>query len=194
MRGRQLVVWGLVGFGLLLGTGTAFAHNVLTGSDPADHSSVATGPSQVVLRFDLPVQESFSTVTVVGPNGNHFEAGPSRVDGNSVSAPVAPLGPVGVYTVGYRIVSDDGHPVSGSTSFTLTKPGPGHGVPAGSAPGGQGNATPAAGASAPPGSASSSGSGSGSGGVPVWPWVLGGVVLVAAGVVVALRLGRGAGD
>src|SRR5262249_34171840 len=154
------------------GTGTAFAHNVLTGSDPADHASVAVGPSQVVLRFDLPVQESFSTVTVVGPNGNHFEAGPSKVDGNSVSAPVAPLGPVGVYTVGYRIVSDDGHPVSGSVSFTLTKPGPGQGVPAGAAPGGPGNATPAAGASAPPGS------GSGSGGIPVWPWVLGGIVLV----------------
>lgn len=190
MRARRLLVWALVGFGLLLGTGTAFAHDVLTGSDPADHSSVAAGPSQVVLRFDLPVQESFSTVTVVGPNGNHFEAGASKVDGNSVSAPVAPLGPVGVYTVGYRIVSDDGHPLSGSISFTLTKPGAGQGVPAGSAPGGQDNATPAAGSPAPSGS----GSGSGSGGVPAWPWVLGGVVLLVAGVAVALRLGRRAGD
>ncbi|WP_028927303.1 copper resistance CopC family protein [Pseudonocardia acaciae] len=189
--GRQLLVWAMVGVGLLLGTGTAFAHNVLVGSDPADRSSLPAGPSQVTLKFDLPVQESFSTVTVVGPNGNHFEAGQAKVDGNSVTAPVSPLGPAGQYTVGYRIVSDDGHPVSGSISFTLTNPGPGQGVPAGSAPGasgGSGAVAPVAGAPA------ESGAGSDSGGIPAWPWVVGGIVLVAAGVTVALRLGRGAGD
>jgi copper resistance protein C len=177
---------------LPLDAGTAFAHNVLIASDPPDGSSVATGPSTVTLDFDLPVKESFSTVTVVGPDSGHFENGPATVDGNVVRAPVLPLGPAGVYTVGYRIVSDDGHPVSGTVRFTLTQPGPGRGVPAAQAGGG-----PARGGQPGSGSAGGGPTAGGSGGaagVPAWPWVLGGVLLVAAGAAVALRMSRGAGD
>ncbi|HEX4246947.1 MAG TPA: copper resistance CopC family protein [Pseudonocardia sp.] len=187
---RQLLVGLLAGLALLLGAGTAFAHDVLTASDPANGSSLATGPSKVTLTFDLPVKEYFSTITVLGPDGNHYEAGPSAVDGNTVSAPVQPLGPAGAYTVGYRIVSDDGHPVSGSVRFTLTQAGPGHGVLAAESAGSSADAT----ASAPGQVGGPGGDGSGSGGIPAWPWIVGGVVLVAAGAAIALRLGRGAGD
>jgi methionine-rich copper-binding protein CopC len=187
---RQVVVGLLTGLALLLGAGTAFAHDVLTASDPANGSSLATGPSKVTLTFDLPVKEYFSTITVLGPDGNHYEAGPSAVDGNTVSAPVQPLGPAGGYTVGYRIVSDDGHPVSGSVRFTLSTAGPGHGVPAAEAAGSSAEAAPGQ----PGDSGGGSGSGSGSGGIPAWPWVVGGVLLLAAGAAIALRLGKGAGD
>jgi methionine-rich copper-binding protein CopC len=185
---RQLLVWLVAGLALLLGAGTALAHDVLTASDPANGASLATGPSKVTLTFDLPVKEYFSTVTVVGPDGSHFEAGPSTVDGSTVSAPVQPLGPAGGYTVGYRIVSDDGHPVSGLVRFTLTRAGPGHGVPAAEA------ADSSAGPNAPSAAGSGADSGSGSGGIPAWPWILGGVLLVAAGAAIALRLGKGTGD
>jgi copper resistance protein C len=188
---RQLAVWLLAVLALPLGAGTAFAHNVLIGSDPPNGSSVATGPSTVSLTFDLPVKESFSTVTVVGPDGGHFEGGPATVDGNVVRAPVRPLGPAGVYTVGYRIVSDDGHPVSGAIRFTLTQAGPGKGMPAAQAGGSAGGQ---AGGGQPTGGGPSAGGSSGASGVPAWPWVLGGVLLVAAGAAIALRLSRGAGD
>jgi methionine-rich copper-binding protein CopC len=188
---RQVVVGLLTGLALLLGAGTAFAHDVLTASDPANGSSVATGPSKVTLTFDLPVKEYFSTITVLGPDGNHYEAGPSAVDGSTVSAPVQPLGPAGGYTVGYRIVSDDGHPVSGSVRFTLSKAGPGHGVPAAEA---AGSSAEAAAPGQPGDSGGGSDSGSGSGGIPAWPWVVGGVLLLAAGAAIALRIGKGAGD
>jgi methionine-rich copper-binding protein CopC len=195
---RQLVVGLVAGVALLLGAGTAFAHDVLTASDPANGSSLATGPSKVTLTFDLPVKEYFSTITVLGPDGNHYEAGPSAVDGSTVSAPVQPLGPAGGYTVGYRIVSDDGHPVSGSVRFTLTQAGPGHGVPAAESAGSSAEAAaPSPGQpGGPDGSGGSGGqaSDSGSGGIPAWPWVVGGVLLVAAGAAIALRLGKGAGD
>jgi methionine-rich copper-binding protein CopC len=181
--GRQLLLWLVASAALLLGTGTAFAHDVLIGSDPADGASLPVGPNQVTLRFDLPVQETFSTITVVGPDGGHFEAGPARVDGSTVTAPVRPLGPAGPYTIGYRIVSDDGHPLSGSIRFTLTQPGPGQGVPAAAAAGAPQQAAPGGEPSNPP-------SGQNSGGAPVWPWIIGAIVLVVAGVTVALRLGR----
>ena len=194
---RQLLVGLLAGSALLLGAGTAFAHDVLTASDPANGSSLATGPSKVTLTFDLPVKEYFSTITVLGPDGNHYEGGASTVDGSTVSAPVQPLGPAGAYTIGYRIVSDDGHPVSGSVRFTLTQAGPGHGVPAAESAGSStGSSTGSAAAAAPaPGQDNGTGGDSpGSGGIPAWPWVVGGVLLVAAGAAIALRLGRGAGD
>jgi hypothetical protein len=171
----------LAGFALLLGAGTAWAHNVLTSTDPPNGANLATGPSTVTLTFDLPVKRQFSTITVVGPDGLHFEGGPSAVNGNVVSAPVRPLGPAGGYTVGYRIVSDDGHPVSGAVHFNLTRAGTGQGVPAEDAPG----------ASADTGG---SAEGSGSTGPPIWAWVLVAVALVAAGATVALRAGRGADD
>ncbi|GAA5144267.1 copper resistance protein CopC [Pseudonocardia eucalypti] len=180
--GRRIAgpLLGLLGIAALLvgGAGAALAHNVLVSSDPPDGAQLATGPSQLTLRFDLPVKESFSTVTVVGPDGKHFEAAPAQVSGNSVQVAVRPLGPAGQYRVGYRIVSDDGHPVSGAISFTLTQAGPGQGVSADQAPGASGEA-PAA-----------SDDQAGSGGIPAWPWILGGVLLVGAGAVVALRVGR----
>jgi hypothetical protein len=163
--------------GGIFAPGIALAHNVLVGSDPANGSKVGAGPARIVLRFDLPVQEGFNTVTLIGPDGGHYEDGVAQVDGSNVSVTAGPLGPAGLYRVGYRIVSDDGHPVSGSISFTLTKAGTGSGHP------GAGGSSPATGAD--PGAAADSGSG-----MPAWPWIVGAVVLVVAGAGVALRTGR----
>ncbi|MEK6439217.1 copper resistance CopC family protein [Pseudonocardia sp. T1-2H] len=165
---RFAVALALVIAALVAGAGVASAHNVLIGSDPPDGATLTAGPAQVRLTFDLPVREGFATVTVVGPGGTRWEDGAPVVYANTVSEKVRPLGPAGVYQVGYRIVSDDGHPVSGAIRFTLTTPGAGTPNPA-----------PAA------------GSGGTSGGIPLWPFLVGGVVLLVGGVVVALRLGRG---
>jgi methionine-rich copper-binding protein CopC len=169
---RLLACLLLAGAGLVGLAGPAFAHNVLVGSDPKDGTSMATGPSTVSLTFDLPIQQGdFDVITVTGPGNTRWEAGPAKVDSNVISAPVRPLGAAGQYTVGYRILSADGHPVSGAVKFTLTKAGTG--TPA----------TPTA-ASSPQAGSTSDGS------VPVWPWIVGGVVLLGVGVVVALRMGR----
>lgn len=165
--------------GLFLGTGTAFAHNVVVSSDPADGSSVDAGPSKVTLRYDLPVQPQFAVVTVIGPENGHYEDGLPQVVGSTVSANVRPLGPAGRYTVGYRVVSDDGHPVTGSFSFTLTKAGTGTPGPAAQAP-----ADPAAPSAKPAGAGNED-----DGDTPVWPWIVGAVLLLGGGVVVALRAG-----
>ncbi|MDQ2708600.1 MAG: copper resistance protein CopC [Actinomycetota bacterium] len=182
----------MVAFGLLLGTGTAFAHNVLISSDPADGASLDSGPARAVLRFDLPVQPSFSAMTVVGPDGGHYEDGGatadgSTADGSTVSVAVHPLGPVGRYLIGYRVVSDDGHPVSGSVSFTLIHAGTGRPVFAATWPGTGPGATAATTPGATPGAAREAAQG---GGLAVWPWVVGAVLLVGGGAALALRTGR----
>ncbi|ROP39276.1 copper resistance CopC family protein [Saccharothrix texasensis] len=175
----SLLLTGLVAGAVALGTAApAFAHNVLVGSDPKDGSQLAAGPATITLTFDQPVQagEKFNTVTVTGPEGTRWEAdGEPTVKDNSVVFPVRPLGPAAEYTVGYRVLSADGHPVTGSLKFTLTTAGSG---------------TPAPAASDAEGSGSTS---SGGGGVPIWVWIVGAAVLLGGGAFLALR-GGAAGD
>jgi hypothetical protein len=177
-----VVLAGLAVFGFAT---PALAHNVLVGSTPAAGASVATGPSEVRLNFDAPVQYGANYLTVIGPDGNHWEkTDNATVTGNSVSTAVAPLGPVGVYQVGYRIISADGHPVSGEVSFTLTAAGTGTPPPQSSTEGGGG------GKAAPTGVSSAASVTTATGGVPVWVWVLGAVILLAVGLFFGLRTPR----
>ena len=173
---RFLVLLMLASAVLLSSASVATAHNVLIGSDPAEGAQVATGPARVSLTFNLPVQRGFSTVTVTGPDGNQWQAGPPAEAGAVVSAPVRPLGPAGQYTIAYLVLSADGHPVRGAVRFTLTHPGTGTAA-----------APPISDRSgiAPSGTATQAESGS-----PVWPWLVGAGVLLAAAVAVALRVGR----
>lgn len=141
----------------------ASAHSALVGSDPADGSSVAVGPPTVTLSFNEPLQESFQALTVVGPDRNYWQQGDPTITGSTISTSLRELGPVGEYLINYRVTSADGHPIEGQLRFTLTTAGQG---------------TP--GASVDSDTSSSSG-------FPVWPFIVGGVVLFAAGLAFALR-------
>lgn len=155
---------------LLAGAGLAAAHDALVGSDPSDGASLATAPAQVRLTFTEAPQAAVATVT--GPGGSRWEARPAEVLGSEVTVPLRPLGPAGVYTVGYRVVSSDGHPLTGTVRFILTQPGAGQAARAGqSAP------------AAPPAAADE-------GGMPAWPWIAGAAVLLVLGVGAALRVSR----
>ena len=170
---RAVVVVLLSMAGMLGAAAPAFAHSTLLGSDPADGANLDTGPSQVSLRFNEDMPPGFDVVFVIGPDGKEWQSGTVTTSGPVVSVPVAPLGPAGTYRVGYRVVSADGHPVEGRTSFTLSKAGSG--------------TAPAQPAAAGPGTTTESTSG---GGLAIWPWILGAVVLIGAGVVAVLRMGR----
>lgn len=175
-RSAKLLLTAMVAGLTLVGLASpALAHNQLVKSDPAEGSSMATGPKQVTLTFDQPVQPGdFNTIAITGPKGGSWVDGSARVDGNTVTAKVRTLGPAGKYTVGYRILSSDGHPVSDDFRFTLTKPGGGK---------------PAASPQADPGQPAQDGrqSGEESGGVPLWVWIAGAGVLLALGLFIALR-------
>lgn len=173
----SLLLTGLVAGAVVLGTATpAFAHNVLISSDPQDGSQLEAGPAAITLTFDQPVQagEKFNTITVTGPEGTRWEAeGEPTVRNNSVVFPLRPLGPAAEYVIGYRVLSADGHPVTGSLKFTLTKAGTG---------------TPAPKPAADPVPPTDSGA------VPIWVWIAGAVVLLGGGVFLALRGGAKESD
>lgn len=113
----------------LIGAPPASAHAVRIATDPPVDAVLATGPSQVSATFNERLQTTFSAMTVVGPDGNLWSTGEPHLQGAAISLDVLPLGPVGTYTVNYRVTSADGHVVSGSWPFHLSvagtgKPGP----------------------------------------------------------------------
>lgn len=121
----------------------ASAHTSLTSADPAKGATVAS-PRQIRLTFADPVR--FTGVVVLDAHGGHHESGRSQAVDNHVTEAIAGVLASGVYTVGWRVVAPDGHPVTGTYTFTVK----GGGAPAAStsaAPGApSGTARPAAGA------------------------------------------------
>ncbi|MFC4376571.1 copper resistance protein CopC [Nocardia halotolerans] len=151
-------------------SGIASAHSGAVSSVPEDGSTVEVGPARAGITFNEELQQNFPSLTVVGPDGRLWSKGEVLVEGDTVSVEVGELGPVGEYTIAFRVTSADGHPVSGTRSFTLSKEGTGTPGPK-------------------PGEQNADGDND-SGGVPVWVFVAGGVVLFAAGLAVALLGGR----
>ncbi|NKY16397.1 copper resistance CopC/CopD family protein, partial [Streptomyces somaliensis] len=113
----------------LLGTvlsGAASAHSVLTGSDPADGAVVATAPHRVTLTFSERVALGDDDVRVLEPSGRRADGGELR---DLCSGSVVRYGvdlrdglPEGTYTVAWRAVSADGHPISGAFTFSIGEP------------------------------------------------------------------------
>jgi methionine-rich copper-binding protein CopC len=103
---------------LLGGSGPATAHASLVESDPADGASLETAPSEVTLTFSENVGNG--QVAVAAPSGRQVETTNVRAVDHVLSADVASSDERGRYTVAYRIVSSDGHPISGELTFTTT--------------------------------------------------------------------------
>jgi copper resistance protein C len=163
MRIACLLAW-LVAAAIAVAPAAA-AHAVRIATDPAAEARLSIGPAQVSATFNEPLQSAFAAMTVVGPDGKLWSAGDPRVQGAVLSVDVRPLGPVGRYTVNYRVTSEDGHPISGSWWFELTTPGTG---------------TPAA-----PGPAAGH-----SDGIPTWPLLVAGAAAIAVAAVWAVRRSR----
>ena len=101
--------------------GPALAHAALLDTAPADGTTVTTVTTEVTLTFNEPVRATFSTVAVTGPDGVAYGDGELSVVNNVVHQPVYPLRS-GDYQVAWRVVSADGHPVSGTFAFTVRLP------------------------------------------------------------------------
>ena len=94
---------------------TAHSSEVLT--NPADGARLGSLPAEATMAFG----EAPKTADVVlaSPDGKVHQL-PSQIDGTVVLSRLPPNGPRGTYKLSYRVVSVDGHPVSGSTTFTIT--------------------------------------------------------------------------
>lgn len=113
----------LLSMALLLGplAGPAVAHDVLVGSTPAADSTQATAPDRVVLEFSGAPQPLGLEVAVAGPAGSTVTDGAPTIEGTTVVQRLRGDLAAGSYTVDWRVVSGDGHPLSGTITFTLSQ-------------------------------------------------------------------------
>jgi methionine-rich copper-binding protein CopC len=111
----------------------AAAHDSLLSSDPPDKATVARTPSVVVLTLDEPPLALGAQVVVTGPSGQ-VQTGNAQIVDNTLRQDLQPGAPAGVYQVVWRVSSDDGHPVTGSLSFTSQAASAGEPSSAGSQP------------------------------------------------------------
>ena len=93
-------------------------HSRLTAISPKDGATVNIA-TEVVLTFNENVDPNFALVSVTGPDGTATKGKP-KVNRGIVTQTLAPQLARGQYSVLYRVVSTDGHPVSGKTSFRTT--------------------------------------------------------------------------
>lgn len=183
----------------------AAAHDELLSTDPADGASLAEAPSVITLTFGEDAQKLGTAVVVTDSAGAKLNDGPTAVDGPLVTQAITAPTAAGEVRVSYRVVSSDGHPVTGTIRFVVTAAPSPTAAPSSSAP-----ASPTAEAStptasstagspaatssspAPVASPSTSPVSSESSGGSVLPWVLGGlaVLALAGAAVAASRRGR----
>ncbi|WP_399886478.1 copper resistance CopC/CopD family protein [Streptomyces sp. BBFR51] len=110
---------------LLGGAGPASAHAALSSTDPEDGTVLQRAPRHVTLTFSESVGLRDDSFRVLDPGGHRVHTGEAgRAAGRSDTARVALPGELdeGTYTVAWRVVSADSHPVSGAFTFSVGKP------------------------------------------------------------------------
>lgn len=123
---RRLRLVGVVlalALGLLLaGAGAASAHATLIATDPADGAVLPQTPDVVTLTFSEPVSLSGDdAIQVFDAAGETVAVDASSQDADVVADLPDTLDD-GTYAVTYRLISADGHPISGSLSFSVGAP------------------------------------------------------------------------
>ncbi|MEU0677598.1 copper resistance protein CopC [Streptomyces sp. NPDC006172] len=112
---------------VLGGAGPASAHAALRSTDPADGSVLKSSPGSITLTFTESISLLDDSFRVLDPDNQRVDTGEARhADGRSETAQVPlteKLG-TGTFTVAWRVVSADSHPVSGAFTFSVGQPSP----------------------------------------------------------------------
>jgi methionine-rich copper-binding protein CopC len=116
---RSLVVLLTALVLVVVGRGAAEAHAELVSTSPEDGSRMASAPSSVSLTFGEDVDTGF--VAVRAPDDSMMTTSEPRISGPTMTADLEPSDQRGRFTVAYRVVTGDGHPVTGQFSFTATE-------------------------------------------------------------------------
>jgi methionine-rich copper-binding protein CopC len=96
---------------------TASAHAHLQKASPADGSVVTTSPSRIVLNFSEAAHLTAATIQKGVESRQSLKPLPAAA-ARQISVPLPQLTP-GSYSVTWRVVSEDGHVMSGTLRFTL---------------------------------------------------------------------------
>lgn len=102
-----------------------YGHSRLTSSSPSADAVVELFPTEISLTFNEELlilgKKEVNTLSLTDGDGVALELEPAEIKGNSIARGVtAPPRKGGVFTIQYRVVSADGHPIEGRYTFTFT--------------------------------------------------------------------------
>lgn len=112
---------------LLVGPASpALAHDGLASSDPIADSVLDVAPVAITLTFTADILGGASSTAVIvnDASGTQVQLGDPVIDGPVVTQQLSPTATSGAFLVTWRVVSSDGHPISGEFSYTVNAPAP----------------------------------------------------------------------
>ncbi len=119
-RTRIFVAGVVVASAVVLATAVpAAAHDELLQSSPAVGEVMTAAPEVVSLSFADEVLAMGAAVIVVDQSGHDWVAAEPVLDEATVTAELEPGMPDAGYELRWRVVSSDGHPISGVVPFTI---------------------------------------------------------------------------
>ncbi|MFY1695465.1 MULTISPECIES: copper resistance CopC/CopD family protein [unclassified Solwaraspora] len=107
---------------VLLPATPASAHAVLVSTSPVADAVLPNAPAEVVLTFSESVRQVPDRVRVIAPDGQRVDQGEPVFNGAVVSVTVDQQTSRGTYLVSYRVISADGHPVTGGFTYSVGAP------------------------------------------------------------------------
>ncbi|OFI38400.1 copper resistance protein CopC [Arthrobacter sp. SW1] len=114
---------------VLFAAAPASAHDVAESTSPANGASAATVPASVSVTFNNQPLALGASIAVNDASGENWAEGPVEIVDSVVSQKLRAGAPAGAYTVVWRVVSSDSHPIEGTFTFTAkagsTTPGGG---------------------------------------------------------------------
>ncbi|MGQ0679271.1 MAG: copper resistance CopC/CopD family protein [Actinomycetota bacterium] len=124
MYSKHLVGWVALVI-VVLSAAPAYGHARLTSSEPAAGSTVVDVPQQIVLQFSEELESNFGGVQLFDASGARIPAGEPEIAGSVVRVALGQLPGPGDYTIAYRIISGDSHPIESRLAFSYVVAPPG---------------------------------------------------------------------
>lgn len=104
---------------VLAAAAPASAHDELVSSSPVAGERLPSPPDEITLTFSADVLDMGAEVVVADGEGTDWVAGDPLVASGTVVVPLQGGMPDAGYEVRWRVVSSDGHPISGLIPFTV---------------------------------------------------------------------------
>ena len=103
--------------------GPASAHDAAESTSPAQGAALAAPPTEVSVTFGNTPLGIGSSFSVKDAGGTEWADGSVQIVDNTATQKLRPGGPAGKYTVAWRVVSSDSHPIEGTFTFTAASGG-----------------------------------------------------------------------
>ncbi len=123
---RRLLIVVIGSCALLSLHGPAFAHAIVRETTPASDRIVAKQPTYVQMRFNEGVEVGFGGIRVFSSGGERVDVGRTEyANGRAETIRTRVKNGLkdGTYTVSWRVVSADGHPIAEAFVFHIGEPG-----------------------------------------------------------------------